>query len=336
MSAEFWDDIEGRTDEVGFQRSSNTGAPWVNHPTRQTKDRPTRAMYGRPSSAYVQIDNRFNLEKWSERMTLLGALEMMRNGEILSSDMDVVLNYNADDKDHRQHVDSLVAEAKRRAGAMLAAEQGTQRHLLTEHHDEDRDLVATIEAGVDLGISPAVSAAVVTAWQKLIDHYRIEILDVEMSVVDDEFNLAGTLDRIGRTTVDITLDDGNGDPVTIPAGTVLVVDLKTGKLTLDRQERPQHWTGYALQIASYAKGHPYGFGDNEGRRRWGWRRKPSQTHAVIAHIDANEERVEARLVYVNLAAGREGLRLVKAAKAFARRKDVIGRATAPPVTVTVQ
>jgi hypothetical protein len=332
VSDEFWDAIEGRIDEVGFQRHPTTGAPFVEHPKELTKvGKPKRVMYGRPSSAFAQIDNLYNLQKWAERMTLIGAVELFLNGELLPDELDIVQHYDPEDSDHRSLVDGLVARAKQRAGAMLAAERGTQRHLLTEHHDEDRDIVATIEAGVDLGIDPAVSLAVVECWRKIIEHFGIEITHVEQAVVDDENRLAGTLDRVGRLTRDITLPTEGGF-VTIPAGTTLVVDLKTGALKLDRHGRPQHWLGYSLQVASYSIGRLYLF-DPERRGRWS--RRPSHEHAVIVHIDATEERVEGRLIYVNIDAGREGLRLVRKAKEFAKRRDAIGLAGEPHVVVEV-
>ena len=106
--------------------------------------------------------------------------------------------------------------------------------------------------------------------------HRPEILAVEASCVDDTWRLAGTLDRIARTTRPLRFVRASGEIVDVPAGTVLVLDVKTGEDRIDRG----YWQGYAIQIASYAQSVPY---DTEAETRGEWPWPIDQQHALIAH-----------------------------------------------------
>ena len=323
MSDDFWDGFAGRTDEKTFQRHPTSGAPYVNHPDRLTKNgKPARVQYGRPSSAYAQIDQRFNLEKWSQREVLVGAITMLMTGEILPDDLDIISKFDRDEADHKKALDRLCVMAKERSGSMRAAEEGTHHHLTTEDGDNDVDIIGRLRAGEKLGVSASVTKAVLRAWDRLIEEFELEILYVEQAVVDDEFKLAGTLDRVAKLRRDLTFETDD-EPITLPAGTVIVLDLKTGKLKVDRNDRPMYWHGYAVQVASYAKAKPYAV-DSEERARW--TRRPSRKHALIAHLLVSDDKVEARLIYVNLSAGVEALHLIKRAKAYAKRNDVFSHA----------
>ena len=269
MTDDFWDGFAGRTDAATFQRHPTSGAPYVNHPTKRTlKGLPSRVQYVRPSSAYAQIDQRFNLEKWSQREVLVGAITMLMTGEILPEDLDIISEFNRDDADHKKALDRLCVMAKDRSGSMIAAEHGTHHHLTTEDGDNEVDIIGRLRAGERLGVSAAVTEAVLRAWDRLIDEYDLEILSVEQPVVDDDFNLAGTLDRVAKLGRDLTFQTDDG-PVTIPAGTVIVLDLKTGKLSVDSNDRPRYWHGYAVQVARYlgAPDHQAGQGVRQAQRR---------------------------------------------------------------------
>jgi hypothetical protein len=332
MTDDFWDGFAGRNDAATFQRHPTSGAPYVNHPTKRTlKGLPSRVQYGRPSSAYAQIDQRFNLEKWSQREVLVGAITMLMTGEILPDDLGIISEFNRDDADHKKALDRLCVMAKERSGSMIAAEHGTHHHLTTEDGDNEVDIIGRLRAGERLGVSAAVTEAVLRAWDRLINEYDLEILSVEQPVVDDDFNLAGTLDRVARLGRDLTFQTDDG-PVTIPAGTVIVLDLKTGKLSVDRNDLPKYWHGYAVQVASYAKSRPY---DVKTEERTRWERRPSRKHALIAHLLVADDRVEARLIYVNLTAGISALQIIKRAKAYAKRNDVFSHAGPALVTEPV-
>src|SRR3954465_9604354 len=108
-----------------FQYHPHVNAPFVNHPTRLTKKgKPARVMYGRPSNFGAQVENRFNLERWSERRVLFGAAML--------DDLCEVIGWDIDDPEVAERLDGMVLDAKERAGARLAAQRGTLTHTFTE------------------------------------------------------------------------------------------------------------------------------------------------------------------------------------------------------------
>ena len=116
--------------------------------------------------------------------------------------------------------------------------------------------------------------------------------------------------------------------ITIPAGTVVVLDIKTGGMKLD------YWRSYAPQIAAYAGGVPY---DPDTDTRGEWPFAIDQQWGLIAHIPVADilatGRADISLVPVDLAAGRHAAELCVAAKAWGNRKDVFG---APLVVATAE
>lgn len=99
-------------------------------------------------------------------------------------------------------------------------------------------------------------------WVDLLDRNGLEVLATELPVINDELRLAGTLDRIVRLTRDLHFGS-----VVVPAGTVIVLDIKTSKLHADRDGLPSYWDSYPIQIAAYAQSVPY---DPDADRRQTW------------------------------------------------------------------
>lgn len=228
--------------------------------------RGTKVQYGRPSSLGKQIENTTNLQKWSERAVALGAyLGVQELCETLSTLSDQQLNL--DDEQARELLDATAVRAKNRAQAGIAAERGTHGHELTEDHDNEVDWVRRAERGEDLGLPLDVQSALVAAWQKMLVEYDLEILAVETTCVDDVWRQAGTLDRIARLRKDLRFIQPTGEIVVVPAGTVLILDIKTGKLRLDQAGFVSYWHGYSVQLASYAQSVPYD-PDTDTRSTW--------------------------------------------------------------------
>ena len=159
---ELYDDRprEERRASGDFQRHSRNGAPYVNHPTQLTKKGlPARVMYGRCSNFGPQIESRFNLERWTERRVLLGAARINLAG---------VEELDPDDEDQALQLDGLVGDAKRAAGAHLAAMRGTLTHTFTEYveaHEESP--VAALAHGEELGLTKAAIDATMDAFDRL-------------------------------------------------------------------------------------------------------------------------------------------------------------------------
>jgi hypothetical protein len=199
-----------------------------------------RTPYSDTSNFGTLIENRGSLEKWSERKVIEGLAE---------GGFDMLFDaYNAADPDDRLSIaDQIVARAKEVANASLAADRGTHVHALTEHFDRHQSYKHLIPAGEPLGITEAQQVAVVTTWHKMLMAHGLEVVAIEASVVDDEWRCAGTLDRLVRCTRELRFALPAGEIVVIPAGTVVVLDIKSGSLRKTA----------AIQCASYAHSVPY-------------------------------------------------------------------------------
>jgi hypothetical protein len=309
----------------GFYRGAND-VPWIADPSGATvksgprKGMPKRLAYGSPSNRGKQIENTTNLVKWGERRVVLGIgadpalVEMCAQLTALDVDSD----------DYKTLADSIIIAAKDAANASLAADRGTHGHALAEDHDGGHEWLRRAEDGEDLGLDVGVQAALVQAWREMLEANGLEVLAVEASCVDDTWRLAGTLDRIVRCTRALRFARAGGEITVVPAGTVLVLDVKTGRRRTDnRTGAPLYWQAYAIQIASYAQSVPYDT-ETETRGEWPW--EIDRTHALIAHLDieaALAGDAQCELVHVDLVAGREhGGECVVQAKAWEQRDDV--------------
>jgi hypothetical protein len=279
---------------------SDKGAPWVTHPTEYRKGGwpgnkaslivlcntlgipvpagakvadlqkllgpcPKKVMYGRPSALGKQIENQTNLQKWSECAVGLGiflAPELLE--ELAHLDPSQL---NLDDEAAKDLLNGIAVKAKNIAQAGLSAERGTHGHELTELHDQEGDWIARITRGEELGLDPDVQYALVAAWAKMLGEFDIEILATEATCVDDRWRQAGTLDRICRLRKPLDFVTSTAETVTLPAGWVGILDIKTGKLRLDDAGFVSYWHGYAVQLASYAQSVPYD-PDTDTRSTW--------------------------------------------------------------------
>jgi len=306
-----------------WRRKGVDGPPYVTDPSGdkvksgERKGLPKLLLYGRPSGRGKIIENTYNLQKWGERMAMWGA----------TLAPDIVLDagnitHEIDTPEWRQAMDKIAARAKDAAQAMLAAHRGIHIHVLTEEDDEDHRWVNRLLAGEELGISSAAQKALVQAWRRMLAVHGFEILAVEAAVVCDRWRLAGTLDRIVRLARDLQFVTTSGEIVTLPAGTVLILDLKTGKMTLDR-EAIRYWHSYAIQVAAYALGVPY---DVDAETRGSWPFEVSQDWAIIAHLDVltaiEEGEARCTLVLCDLQAGITAGDLCMEAVAWGRNDSV--------------
>lgn len=309
-----------------FHRNAN-GQPRVAHPTKMLKDgsRPAWVHYGRPSGLGKKIGDSYRLSLYQQRMVARGFVvdpTLIERGQALA-------DMTNDDPEFRTLGDEIAKAAQDAAKASLAADRGTHVHALTEDHDTDADPVARMERGELLGLTPDAQHACINAWRAFLDHWGLEVLATEAQMVNDRLRVAGTLDRIVRATRDITI----GYEV-INAGTVFVLDIKTGKLRIDdRTGKPMWWHDYAIQIHAYASGQPYDTA-TDTRGEWPW--PIDQRIAAICHLDvraAMEGEAKATFVTVDLAAGQVGADLVAEVDSWGDRTDlfVIGDAVSVPV-----
>ena len=320
----------------GEFRRDPDGSPRVTTPdgalvkSGANKGKPKTDKYSRPSGYGKLIEDTTNLQKWSERAIVAGF--------VLGLDEQTAWNLgdappvDPDGDEWRDFADSIAKAAKDRAKYMLAAERGTHAHELTEHADTERDPVVLLERGRELGIDDAVSQRLLNAWATMLNLYGLEILATELAVVNDTYRAAGTLDRIVRLTRPISFVLADGEVVTLAAGTVVILDIKTGKLRTNAAE-VQWWESYAAQVFLYASGTGYDV-DAEVRYDLPW--QVDQRWAIIAHLDvlaAIDGREECNLILVDLDAGKAACDLVRAAKELGKRSKFSLVGTAQPIGV---
>jgi len=321
MSKEFWDDIAGPLIEGDFGRTSQ-GAPKIPSTTRITKaGKPAIEIYGRASSFYNEPSD-FALRKWSERHVAYGATLVPRPA---LDDLEV------DGTEWRSALDEWVVQCKETAGAHEAAERGTFAHRLTEFRDLGRDPIELLTSGLELGLDAVISDAIVDVWASLEADY-FEVLAVEYRIVHDRWRVAGTLDRIVKLRRDLTFVMADGSLVMLPAGLILVIDLKTGKLRKGTGGSPAYWQGYATQIAAYQGGVPFNTDTNQ-RERWPW--KTSAKWGLIVHIGVaeglEEDQISGRLILVDLTAGRAAGDAARMMRTHHTRSDLFSVVTDEPM-----
>jgi hypothetical protein len=178
-------------------------------PNRDGKE----VSHRRVSTVAKAIDDRYNLEKWAQRM--------VAHGIGLRDDLHSLAASHKPDED-RQVLDDVCLKAFEAAKGSAAASEGTALHRFTERIDRGQ-----IEL-TDIG----------KRWRPLIALYR-RTLDkegitvvpefVEQIIIDDSQTVAGQLDRVA-------LLDRAG----------YVGDLKTGK------NLEWSWLSIAIQLAAYA------------------------------------------------------------------------------------
>ena len=291
--------------------------------------------YGRPSSLGKQIENTYNLQRWNERQLAHG---MTCEDDELTSRLVALGELERDTNPWNDAADAVIARAKKVADANIAAERGTHMHAVVEDDSVERNWVVRAEAGENMGLPVAVQEAMLEAYRLMLIAYGITVLCVERRVVHDGWRQAGTLDAVCVLERDITFMLPDGEAVTLKAGTIVVLDLKTGKL-YDAKGKSKidagYWHSYCVQIAAYAGAVPYDC-DTDTRTEWEW--DIDQRWALVAHLPVDEAlagKATCRLVLVDLELGREVVEnVVLPAKAWQARRDLF--APGPPTDPAVE
>ena len=189
------------------------------------------AAYRRASKYGRLICDDYNIHQWDLRNVVHG---MSRAHHLVVRAAAVQSQTDSADIASLQ---DIASRAKIIAGADSGAMTGTALHKLSERRD----------AGDDLSFLDPLSMAALDQYDRLMS--VVEVLASEMFVVLDGYGTAGTLDRAVRLLVDLTFPDG----VTIPAGTILIIDVKTGKIT----SAPYWGAEFTCQQFVYDAGVPY-------------------------------------------------------------------------------
>ena len=272
--------------------------------------------YVRASKYGKLIEDYYTLHRWDERNIVWG----MSRGRHL-----VVRAQSVREQTGREAVATLqdIAErAKLLAGADAGALTGTGLHKLSERRD----------AGEDLSYLDPMTMACLDAYAELLTPF--EILASETFVVCDALHGAGSFDRVVRLRFPIRWPDG----IVWPAGMIVVIDVKTGKIS----SMPYWACDFSCQQLIYATGVPYLPGVTvlddphkrsagnvarvidqpgvNGRITWddiGVPGGPSQEWALICHVPAQDPS-QAHWERVNLTTARADADAAQRAWARAR------------------
>ena len=237
------------------------------------------------------LDDEGALTAWKGRMTATGLVQ--RNDLLVAASAAL---------DDRNALDRIVQQAIEAAGASSKANIGTALHSLTQ--------------ALDLGQQPAILPGLqgdVDAYLKGIIKHGVVISPnlVEVLLVNEKFEYAGTADRIARFTTRKKKQ---------------VFDLKTGSIDYAMN-------AIAVQMAMYAN----------AEYIYNWRTQEhipmpdiDKTRGVILHLPAGQG--ELSLYEVDLVAGWEAAQMAMEVRAWRKRKDLhikvhameTGEATVPP------
>jgi hypothetical protein len=130
--------------------------------------------YTRATTFIDCIEDRYNLQKWMQRMVALG----------LASRPDLLLSVSAH-RDDKSKLDRICENAREASAANAAATTGTALHALTELMDRGQDL--------PVGLSPAVMASLEAYREATKD---LTATHIEQFCVQDPLKIGGTPDRV--------------------------------------------------------------------------------------------------------------------------------------------
>ena len=208
------------------------GRPLINPPGGGRK-----VGYRRASGFGSPLESDYALEKWGKRQVARGIARTEKLA-IMVTRAEARLVAAERDRDWaaakaaKTELDDLCESAMQAVGSDAAAEIGTALH----------DICERIDLGEDPGHIPAVLDADVRAYCELVKP-RFRMVSVERFVVQDELQVGGTLDRAAELLVPMTPTDDKGNPIgeELPAGTVLIDDIKGLALTTPIPT-PDGWT----------------------------------------------------------------------------------------------
>lgn len=270
-------------------RRAGRGVPLVRDPASGKMVR-----YSRSSNAGKILDDESALTDWRIRTVLFGASQRPDLMAHVST-----LNPTTDKREIRDVAEDCLVAGKGRERSIT----GTAVHRMLD----------LIDSGSDWTPAPQFQAAV-DSYVAMRDHFGLVVVDIECHCVNDAFRLAGTLDRRYRTTRALAAPDGT----TIPIGSVLAGDTKTGR-TLEYASG-----SYATQLAAYAGSVRYDVVTDE---RTPFDPPTFQDWAIIFHVLPEDGRAD--VYWVDLAAGRLGIAMAASVREWRKRTDLIAPAMAP-------
>lgn len=259
------------------------GRPMIMPPGRGTK----RIAYRRTTTFVGCLDDTYGLMQWKNRKVALG----------MGQRPDLVLAAAAANPDDNKTLNDIAEKATEHAQASAAATTGTALHSLTER----------IDRGEPLGHVPAEFEADLEAYQRATE--AIEWVGIETFRVHDEWQVAGTADRIGRFP---------------HSDRLRIADLKTGSVDYPHK--------MSMQLAMYARMTPYDITTDKRTTDPG---EMDHNTGVIIHLPAG--RGECTLYEIDIMKGWGACLIAKQVWSWRGTKELtrpLEIRTAPPVMPT--
>ncbi len=312
MTDDLFDSPGESTDDAGVARD-RWGRYLLPDPTAHTKSKPQ--PYTRATTFAGSVADTFKLGQWQQRMVAKG----------LTLAPELYALAAATPLEERDTLNTVCDDASKVAGSRSRATLGTAMHAFTEGYDK------ALKAGQPAPFVPAQYQPEIAAYAELVAGLGIEWVEIERIVVVPEFGVAGTFDRIGRLTRPLTVGaPGTSAPeegqYTLPAGSHVIVDLKTGR------DLSYSWHEIAIQLALYA----HGFG-MWNRQRGAYDRMPEgidQDVALVIHLpvrDDDTQPAQATLHAVDIAEGWRAAELCRQVRVWRKVKNLAWPVVGTPV-----
>jgi len=295
----------------------------------------------RATNFVKKASDRFALELWGNRMTVLGLVSDLELGrkarEIVKDGRENGQAPYELAKSRREALNRLVDRAKTAAGASTRANKGTILHTHTEKADEGTQALEEI---------PDEFVRDVVAYRNRMETSPFAVVEhlIERSTAVLELGVVGTFDRILKVVRDVTVEAGTGNFIDLKAGDHVIGDVKTGA------DLDYNWMEIIIQLALYANGvNTAGIAVPVGRPvKWSWQRHDTDNPpgpavpevrndvAIVMHMPYGEER--CLLYAVDIAKGWEGAQLCQRISDWQRTKTptvstvVLDRALATAAT----
>ena len=190
-----------------------------------------KVAYTRVTTFIDVLENKETLMHWKARMVLIGAA--MDTGFLKD-----VAAMDPDDAEDRKALDRRAEAAAELAGASRKSEKGTELHALSEMADAHEELPCDITPEDWLDIRSYVT----------ITHPLLKIVRTEKLVVNDEYKVAGTPDRVSSVLPGVTLTAPDGH--VFGPDELIITDLKTGRTDYGQLKM-------AMQLAIYSRSDLY-------------------------------------------------------------------------------
>lgn len=241
--------------------------------------------YRRASSYGAPLEDESNLVKWKMRQVARG-VSRRSDLALAVTRAEVGLDRTPEEaKKSKTELNDLCEQA------MDVVESGAKASIGTSLHD----VFEMVDLGQDPGHLPELWRPDLAAYQKLTQIFRV--LSSELFVVQDKHRVAGTLDRAVELLVPLAAPDGT----VLPAGTVLIGDVKTA------QKMDFAGAKFGVQCWVYTTGTPY---DPIAKVRTPWEHEPpNQDWALIFHVGSGSGKAD--VYWVDLVAAAEAAERVR-------------------------